>query len=89
MHDPMPPIAAVLRQQPGVFEAVALGWPVEGGVPQGIVAFVTGKELDPGALHEAVRERLPAYMIPQSIYVFQELPLSTHGKVDLPALLAL
>lgn len=64
------------------------------GVPdevlgQTIKAFVVarnGNPLDTEALLAHCAERLPRYMVPKSVEVLSELPKTTSGKVDYPAL---
>jgi amino acid adenylation domain-containing protein len=79
-------IEAVLTRQPGVDQAVALGWPVENGTAQGIVAFVTRSIDDPKPLYDALREEVPAYMMVNTIYTMTSFPLNSNGKVDRNAL---
>jgi amino acid adenylation domain-containing protein len=81
-------IEAVLTRQPGVDQAVALGWPVESESAQGIVAFVAGSLLDPTSLYEMLRQEVPAYMMPNKIHVVPSMPLNSNGKVDRNALRA-
>ena len=80
-------IEAVLRRSSGVVEAVALGWPLEGGAAQGIVAFVSGTGLEPATLLEAARTSLPDYMTPREIRLVDAMPLNPNGKIDRDALL--
>ncbi|HYW74575.1 MAG TPA: amino acid adenylation domain-containing protein [Pyrinomonadaceae bacterium] len=44
---------------------------------------------DPGALRDALIEKLPAYMIPQRFVVLESLPLTPNRKLDRAALAAL
>jgi acyl-CoA synthetase (AMP-forming)/AMP-acid ligase II len=81
-------IEAILTRQVGVDQAVALGWPIEGGTAQGIVAFVTGSFGDPTTLYDALRTAVPAYMVPNMIHALPEMPLNANGKVDRNALRA-
>jgi hypothetical protein len=41
---------------------------------------------DPGDLREHVAQELPAYMVPRSVTVIDEIPLTPNGKVDRDAL---
>jgi amino acid adenylation domain-containing protein len=81
-------IEAVLLRQAGVVQAVALGWPVEGGSAQGIVAFVNGSKADGARIQQAAREVLPDYMTPRKVFVVDAFPLNANGKVDRIALAA-
>ncbi|MEU7574932.1 amino acid adenylation domain-containing protein [Micromonospora sp. NPDC049240] len=82
-------IAAVLREQPGVGAAAVA---VRGATPAGqrLVAYVTpaagGGAVDPAALREALRRRLPDYMVPSAFVPLDALPLSANGKLDTAAL---
>ena len=56
---------------------------------QAIKAFVVprdGLELDTEALLGHCREKLPRYMVPKTVEFLSELPKTTSGKVDYPAL---
>ena len=81
-------IEAILTRQPGVDQAVALGWPVESESAQGIVAYVAGSLEDPTSLYDALRQEVPAYMNPNKIHVIPSMPLNSNGKVDRNALRA-
>ena len=81
-------IEAVLTRQPGVDQAVALGWPLESERAQGIVAFVAVSLEDPTLLHDALRQEVPAYMISNKFHVLPSMPLNSNGKVDRNALRA-
>jgi amino acid adenylation domain-containing protein len=77
-------IEALLAQQPGVRESAVLA---REDVPgdQRLVAYVAGSaEVD--ALKQALRERLPDYMVPAAFVVLPTLPLTGNGKVDRQAL---
>ncbi|MGW0823049.1 amino acid adenylation domain-containing protein [Streptomyces sp. NPDC002845] len=78
-------IEAMLRQQPGVREAVVLAVPAADGEPE-LEAVVSGAGSDPDALFARLGERLPPYMLPRRIAVLDELPLNTNGKIDRRAL---
>jgi amino acid adenylation domain-containing protein len=79
-------IEATLRAQPGVVEAVAIGWPMRDGTPQGIAAFVSGEGLSADAVRTAARAHLPAYMTPGRIEIVGDMPLNANGKIDRTAL---
>lgn len=78
-------IESVLRRA-GCIEAAALTWP-DAVAPTGIVACVTGV-VDVAAVHSFARDYLPKYMVPQSIYVIEAMPLNVNGKIDRAALRA-
>ncbi len=77
-------IEAALREQPGVREAVAV---VRGGpADPRLVAYVVGESAESAQLRDALRARLPEYMVPATVVVLEALPLSPNGKVDRKAL---
>jgi acyl-coenzyme A synthetase/AMP-(fatty) acid ligase/aryl carrier-like protein len=80
-------IEAALAACAPVREAVAVirG---EGLDERQIVAYVVPRQEAPdvAALREALRTRLPAYMLPAAIVVLDRLPLTPNGKVDRAAL---
>ncbi|MDT3777026.1 amino acid adenylation domain-containing protein [Nitrospira sp. MA-1] len=81
-------IEEVLRQQPGVREAVVVARTEASGSKR-LVAYVT---TDPAAgvevatLRQGLADRLPEYMVPAVILALAQLPLSPNGKVDRTAL---
>jgi acyl carrier protein len=81
-------IETVLRQTPGVHEAVVL---VEEGANgnQRLVAYLTFTTQSPpsdGGLRQTLLEKLPNYMIPAAFVTVEGMPLTTTGKVDRAAL---
>jgi acyl-coenzyme A synthetase/AMP-(fatty) acid ligase len=82
-------VESVLRAEPGVDAAVAVGWPVTQTGPGGIAAFVTGRGLDPVAIRLRVQAKLQSHAVPQTIQVLSAFPQNASGKVDRDALLRL
>ncbi len=80
-------IETVLRRHAGVRDAVV--FVDEAGGEKRLVGFVVSdgggskRELD-----DYLRERLPAYMVPDALLILSELPLTANGKIDRAALLA-
>ena len=79
-------IEAKLREEPRVEAAVALPWPVTTTGASGIVAFVTGSQIDPAAVRASLKRKLQGYAVPHAVHVLPELPLNANGKVDRQAL---
>lgn len=79
-------VEAVLRSGAGVTDAAAIAWPVESGSVQGIAAFVSGNGLDAASVAATAHDRLPDYMTPRTVYLLDELPRNSNGKVDRHAL---
>ncbi|HEX2642183.1 MAG TPA: amino acid adenylation domain-containing protein, partial [Thermoanaerobaculia bacterium] len=79
-------VEAALAGLEGVLEAAVVPRDdLPGG--RGLVAWVvTDGPVEPAALREALRRRLPEAMIPARIARLPELPLTRHGKVDRGAL---
>jgi len=80
-------IEAALSAHPSVSHCVVVTR-IEGDDDVRLVAYcVTHTHLmDPVALRDFLRERLPDYMLPQHIVRLHELPLLPNGKVDRNAL---
>ncbi len=83
-------IEALLRAQPNVKEAlVAAGRSRMSAVDDRLVAYIVAfdKPLPAiAALQKAVRDKLPAYMVPTDFIFLDSLPLTPNGKIDRLAL---
>ena len=75
-------IEAALLAQPGVTQAVAIGWPLEDGRALGTVGFVAGHVATTEGMRERLAATLPDYMVPSRVIVVDEFPLNANGKVD-------
>ena len=82
-------VEAILRQEPGVHEAAAIGWPRNGAAVTGITAFLGGTNIDVFSVRARVRSKLQSYAVPQTILVLPALPQNANGKVDRQALVKL
>ena len=71
-----------LRAVTGCESVVAVAWPQQGGVALGIVAFFGGYDGNVTKIRRALKERVPAYMVPSHIHFLPELPLNSNGKID-------
>jgi acyl carrier protein len=84
-------IAEVLREAPGVRDAVVLALGDEAKQLR-LVAFAmreTGVALNAEQLRQHARGRLPESMVPAAFVVVDEFPLTVNGKVDRKALVSL
>ncbi|NNB91872.1 non-ribosomal peptide synthetase/type I polyketide synthase, partial [Corallococcus exiguus] len=84
----LPEVEAALRELPEVHEAAAV---VREDVPgdKRLVAYAMprpGQVLEPTRLREALRRKLPDYMVPSLFVALPTLPLNPSGKVDRKAL---
>lgn len=59
----------------------AVAWPLSHGAASGIVGFVSRSSVRPERIRELLKQRLPAYMVPNHIYI-RDIPLTANGKVD-------
>ncbi|MCF3642173.1 AMP-binding protein [Rhizobium sp. TRM95111] len=75
-----------LRAASGSDHVAAVAWPATQGSATGIVGFAVGAAGTPDAIRAALRERLPAYMVPGAVHLLDDLPLNANGKVDRKAL---
>jgi hypothetical protein len=81
-------IEAALREQGEVQDAVVLVRE-DGSGDRVLAAYVSGNPVQPAALREYLKARLPQYMVPSAIIVMERLPLNANGKLDRQALAAL
>jgi natural product biosynthesis luciferase-like monooxygenase protein len=75
-------VETVLREAPSVSAAVVVArGPV---TARQLVAFLVadGPDQDTASVRDAIRERLPEYMVPTRWVWLDELPLNPNGKVD-------
>ena len=81
-------IETVLRQAPGVHEAVVLLHDVANGDKRLVayLSFTTQSPPSDGGLRQMSSEKLPSYMIPAAFVTVEGMPLTTTGKVDRAAL---
>ncbi|MBU1249306.1 MAG: amino acid adenylation domain-containing protein [Proteobacteria bacterium] len=80
-------IEAVLNAQSFVKEVAALA--VSSQAPGGIMIVACLSLVDiatPEQVKEAVAEKLPSYMVPKKVLIFEELPHNANGKIDRLAL---
>lgn len=82
-------VEAYLRQEAGVEQAAAVGWPLTPSGAGGIVAFLEDGRADTEQIRVRLKAKLPAYAVPREIRVLPQLPLNANGKLNRKALRAL
>lgn len=77
-----------LNRIPGVLESAVTAPRNASGTVKTLQAFcVTESDgIDSVYIKNALREKLPEYMIPKTIHIVERLPISTNGKIDRKAL---
>ena len=78
-------IAAALRRQPGVTEALVTLAANDRTGRRALAAYVVaerGAAPDPAALRAGLADLLPEYMVPHHYLTIDRFPLSANGKVD-------
>ena len=61
----------------------------DAGAMSDIIGVITGSDIDADAMREALRSRLPSYMLPRRIIKLDNMPLNASGKIDRNAIVAL
>ncbi|HST62886.1 MAG TPA: amino acid adenylation domain-containing protein, partial [Longimicrobium sp.] len=81
-------VEAALRDHPGIREALVMAREDVPGDRRLVAYAVTGdgRAPAPRAVREALRARLPEYMVPSAFVFLERLPMSSTGKVDRAAL---
>jgi len=78
-------IERALEALPGVKSAAAITWVASSGDTR-LAAFVLGAQLSPTVLRAQIGSGLPQAMVPASIAVLEEFPITARGKRDTEAL---
>jgi amino acid adenylation domain-containing protein len=81
-------VEAALREQAGVADAVVVARE-DGAGELRLVAYVVareGEDASPAEVRDALRARLPEYMVPSAFVTMEGLPLTPNGKLDRAAL---
>jgi amino acid adenylation domain-containing protein len=79
-------IEAALHKLPQVVNA-AVVQPGRGDTGERLIAYVmTTEGASTAALHDRLRETLPAHLVPSALLDLPALPLTPHGKIDYAAL---
>ncbi len=79
-------VADILKQAPGVLDAIVLGFPDDrlGEVPMAAVEPYPGTILDEATLKGYAKGKLTAYEVPVRIIVAQRLPRTVSDKISRP-----
>jgi len=75
-------IESHMRTLSGCQNVAAIAWPITDGLSSGIVGFTSGLDNPVEELRDALRRRLPAYMVPRRIIELDAFPLGPTGKID-------
>jgi acyl-CoA synthetase (AMP-forming)/AMP-acid ligase II len=59
---------------------------MDNGVAGGIVSFIGAARVDEAGVVNALRSRLPTYMLPSRVIALENMPINANGKVDRRAL---
>jgi D-alanine--poly(phosphoribitol) ligase subunit 1 len=62
---------------------------IDPGAMSDIIGVITGSDIDEDTMREALRSRLPSYMLPRRIIRLDTMPLNASGKIDRNAIIAL
>jgi acyl-coenzyme A synthetase/AMP-(fatty) acid ligase len=81
-------IEAVLRENGGIIDAVVLAV-TSADTEIDLEAVYTGTPIDTVALLNALRLKLPSYMVPRRVRFLKHLPLNVNGKIDRLAIASL
>jgi amino acid adenylation domain-containing protein len=79
-------VEAHLREILGTDMVAAVAWPLVDSRASGIVAFHCASGVTRDAARDAMKKRVPDYMVPQRIHYLDALPLGATGKIDRKAL---
>jgi acyl-coenzyme A synthetase/AMP-(fatty) acid ligase len=81
-------VEEVLFQSGKIRGAAVIGVPDEmlGQVIKAFVIPKDGEPLDPDILSAHCSEKMPRYMVPKFFEIMNELPKTSSGKIDYPAL---
>lgn len=79
-------IEAALRAQYPGDNVVALTWPPAETNATHVIAAVETETPEPALDRAALRETLPDYMVPSSVFGLPGFPINTSGKIDRPAI---
>ncbi len=79
-------VEAQLRVVLGSDTVAAVAWPMQHGTADKLIAFVSSPARPLAEASDALKDRLPPYMIPARIHQMDEMPMNVNGKIDRKAL---
>jgi amino acid adenylation domain-containing protein len=79
-------IEVVLNEHRSVRQCAVVAGNDKGGDKR-LIGYVVGEETTSEELKRHLRQRLPEYMVPESIVVLEKMPVTTNGKIDRQRLL--
>ncbi|MGB5009056.1 MAG: AMP-binding protein [Candidatus Dechloromonas phosphoritropha] len=79
-------VDAHLRVVSGADVVGSVAWPLADGMARGIVSFIGASTINADQVIDALKERVPPYMIPNQIIALEIMPLNSSVKVDRRAL---
>lgn len=79
-------IEDALRRQPGIVDCVVAVKKYSDSVTQIVAYYVAGESLELAAMKQALRQKLPEYMVPERFEQIAAIPLTPSGKADRKAL---
>ena len=79
-------IERLMREQPGVTQAVVIDRPDPTGTKYLAGYYVAEAGVTPASIREALARELPDYMVPQALTRLDAIPLNPSGKTDRKAL---
>ena len=79
-------IDAHLRTVSGADVVGSIAWPLTDSGARGIVSFVHASGIDSEQVIDALKGRIPSYMLPSRVIALNEMPLNSNGKVNRHAL---
>lgn len=79
-------ISQVMKEMPGVSNAIAKGFSAEDGHQYIVAYYVADESVDDDSLKEFLSLKLAPYMIPSYFVKMEQLPVNFNGKIDIKAL---
>lgn len=79
-------IENTLREVSGSEHVAAVPWPLQNGTAKGIVAFIVAPKITVDEIKKNCKRDLVNYKQPSSIYILDDMPLNSNGKIDRNAL---